>query len=442
MPKQFISLLEQSLFELTGKRLQPLGQPYVVAVREFESLTKTFAAKLGLPKDHLLSEPFAKNTAPAVALICKYLELRGATNEIAGVFPADHVIGNDEAFMAAIKVAAKQAESGSVVTLGIKPNVPATGFGYIELEKITDLTKPTAVRALRFREKPDLATAKEYIATGRFVWNAGIFFFKVGSMIEMFKKFAPEVWAPLSALKADLSNLEEVYAKLPSISFDYAIMEKVDTQFCVPCDPGWSDLGSWDDVVEFSGRFDAPLVPNKAALFTSNSKGCYGYSEKKKAIAFVDLDDVVAIETPDATLIYKRGSSQNVRAVVDQMKKAGRVEVEEHAFELRPWGRYEILMDREDFKSKLIVVSPGQQISYQSHTKRQEHWVIVAGKGEVQLNDEWKTVTPGLSVFIPIGMKHRIRNTGTVPLEFVEVQTGTYFGEDDIHRYQDDYDRK
>ncbi|MES2962705.1 MAG: mannose-1-phosphate guanylyltransferase, partial [Bdellovibrionota bacterium] len=249
MPKQFISLLERSLFELTGKRLQPLGQPYVVAVREFEALTKTFAAKLGLPKEHLLSEPFAKNTAPAIALICRYLELRGSSKEIVGVFPADHVIGNDQAFLAAINVATKQAESGSVVTLGIKPSEPSTGFGYIELEKITDPSNPTAVRALRFREKPDLATAKEYLSTGRFVWNAGIFFFKVDAMIEMFKRFAPDVWNPLAELKADLSNLEAVYAKMPSISFDYAIMEKVDTQYCVPCDPVWSDLGSWDDVV-------------------------------------------------------------------------------------------------------------------------------------------------------------------------------------------------
>lgn len=442
MPKQFISLLERSLFELSGKRLQPLGQPYVVAVREFESLTKTFAAVLGLPKEHLLSEPFAKNTAPAIALITRYLELRGLQSEIVGVFPADHVIGNEKAFLEAVQVASKQAETGAIVTLGIKPNQPSTGFGYIELEKGGNFASPAPVKALRFREKPDLATAKEYLATGRFVWNAGIFFFKVSSMAQMFDRFAPDVWSPLKSLKADLSNLEEIYAKLPNISFDYAIMEKAETQYCVPCDPVWSDLGSWDDVVDFSGRFDAPLVPNKAAVFTSNAKNCYGYSEKKKAIAFVDVDDIVAIDTPDAMLIYKKGHSQNVRAIVDQLKKAGRIEAEEHAFEVRPWGRYEILMDRDDFKSKLIRVAPGQQISYQSHQKRQEHWVIVAGRGEVQLNEEWKTVAPGESVFIPIGMKHRIRNTGTVPLEFVEVQTGTYFGEDDIKRYQDDYDRK
>jgi mannose-1-phosphate guanylyltransferase/mannose-6-phosphate isomerase len=430
MPKQFISLLERSLFELSAKRLEPFGLPYVVAVREFESLTQAFAKKLGLPLENLLSEPFAKNTAPAVALLCRTLEMRGLADEVAGIFPADHVISNEKEFSNAVSVAVKKAEEGGVVTLGIRPSEPSTGFGYIELESAPSTWSGDlkAFRSIRFREKPDLATAREYVSSGRYVWNAGIFFFKVSSMIEIFQSCAPELWYMLKTLKPDFSNLESVYRDLPSISFDYAVMEKLDRQFCIPCDLGWSDLGSWDDVVEFARQTDGPRVPNLATVFSSESKNCFAYSERKKTVAFVDVEDIVAIETPDATLIYRRGSSQNVRHIVDQMKKAGRHEVQGHDYEVMPWGRFELLEQRETFATYLVSVSQDQSVSSktfsETRNRRDEKWVVVSGRGELTLAGKSVPLTPGTSVAVSANADWSIANGGQSALEVIAVQAG------------------
>ena len=439
MPKQFSELLERSLFELTVNRLRPLGQPYIVAVKTLESLTRSFGTLADVASERMIFEPLARNTAPAIALLCRVLELRGEAGEIVGVFPADHMVADDAAFMKAIHAAIGSAELGEVVTLGIQPKDAATGFGYIELPVAPKTGASEPVQAVRFREKPDLKTAQEFLASGRYVWNAGIFVFRAQTMIDHFKKLAPEVWNALAVLKADLSNLQDVYAKTPSISLDYAIMEKLSRFMCVPCDPGWSDLGSWDDVVQFSEQTGKEAVRNLAFPIEVSSSRNFAYSTSRKVISFIDIDDAVVVDTPDALLIARRGSTQKVREVVQDLKAKGRPEADEHGYEIRPWGRYEILRDSANFKSKLISVSPQSQISYQSHTRRNEHWVIV--EGEVILNEKTILIRPGESVFIPAGAKHRIRNTGTVPLEFIEVQTGTYFGEDDITRYQDDYNR-
>lgn len=445
-PKQFVDFLGNTLFEATVSRLSPLGEPWVIAVREFEAITRSYAGKLGISEDHLIFEPQGRNTAAAIGLLCRVLELRDLSDEVVGVFPADHMITNQSAFLNAVREAEQTAKMGQVCTLGIQPSSPATGFGYIELEeKPTSAGKLAALRAIGFREKPDLKTAESFVNSGRFVWNAGIFVFRVKTMISHFERLMPELWASMRKLRPDLSNLKEIYSSLPSISIDYGIMEKLQDQMCVPCDPGWSDLGSWDDIIRFALNEQVEglgaKVQNRAQAFSVDSNSCFALTGREKVVGFVNVDDIVVVDTEDAILISRKGSTQDVRKVVAALMTAKRKEAVEHRFEIRPWGRFEILCDEPHYKAKRIMVHPGQRISYQSHAKRSEHWTIVAGLGEVVLNEEIIPVQSGTTVFIPVGAKHRIRNTGTAPLEFVEVQTGSYFGEDDITRFQDDYCR-
>ncbi len=372
--------------------------------------------------------------------MCRLFELYLKHDDILGVFPADHVIEDEIAFLAAVELACEAASIGSIATLGIRPTAPATGFGYIECVGTSEVRDVKS-----FREKPDLETALQYVESGRFFWNAGIFIFKLSTMIEAFKTCAPEIWNPLQALETDLSNLAEIYRRLPSISIDFAVMERVQGQVCVPCDMGWSDLGSWDDIANFAEvEHSSPQtasVRNQAEVINVKSENCFGLATENKVVAFVDLKDILAIDTPDALLLMKRGSSQDVRDVVAQLAKQNHKSLREHQFEVRPWGRYEIQRDEEHYKLKKIVVDPKAQISYQSHALRSEHWVVVSGEGEVILNDLSTRVERGSYIFIPVGAKHRVRNTGLLPLEFIEVQIGSYFGEDDIVRYQDDYSR-
>ncbi|HEY1079258.1 MAG TPA: sugar phosphate nucleotidyltransferase, partial [Bdellovibrio sp.] len=288
---------------------------------------------------------------------------------------------------------------------------------------------------LKFHEKPNLEKAKEFIAQGSFSWNAGIFVFKVSHMASLFEKHQPEMWKQMSALREDSSNLGEVYGKVQSISIDYAIMEKLngDELACIPADFGWSDVGSWDAVAALQKGHD---------VLTVQGQGNFVFGESGKHYSTVGLDDVIVVDTKDALMLVKKGQSQEVRHVVEALNQQKSALVKEHVFEYRPWGYFEILKDTEFFKSKVIRVNPHAQISYQSHAKREEHWTITQGSGEVVLNDQVIAVKSGSHIHIPLGAKHRIRNNTDMPLEFVEVQLGTYFGEDDIVRYQDDYQRK
>lgn len=441
LPKQFVELLDESLMEKTLRRLKPFGSPWALTVRELEILTGRVFRYLELPADQMLFEPAPRNTAPAVALLCRVLELRGQANEIAAVFPADHLVTDETNFREAVQTACLAAESGLVATLGVKPTYAATGFGYIETIKPTSIMHGAhkAHEVEGFREKPDAATAEKFVKAGTFFWNAGIFVFRVATMIGHFKVLMPELWNAMRELKPDLSNLCTVYERAPKISIDFGVMERLKEQVCVPCDVGWSDLGSWDDVAaaEKSG-----LYANGAHVVDgSGAGGNFAFSSEQKVFGFVGVSDVIVVDTADATLIAKKGQTQDVRSVVDQLSKQGHLAATDHRFELRPWGRFAILKDDAHFKFKIIVVDPKAQISYQAHAKRSEHWIFVKGAGEVVLNDKTIAVKAGGSVFIPLGAKHRVRNTGAVPLEFIEVQTGTYFGEDDIQRYQDDYNR-
>jgi mannose-1-phosphate guanylyltransferase/mannose-6-phosphate isomerase len=436
-PKQFCEIFEESLMSLTIDRLKSLGPVRVLTSATLKTLTTRTLQQSGLPVETSLFEPMARNTAPAIAFLVKSLMDEKFDDEIVGIFPADHLVEDESAFQKAMAEAQRLAALGQIVTLGIQPTEPNTGYGYIQIQT-KKLNEGSSV--LQFHEKPNLATAEKFLQAGNYVWNGGIFVFKTSVMAKALAKHQPALWETLSTLKANHSNLTDVFGRLPSISIDYAVAEKLTPQelSCVPCEFGWSDVGSWDAVAEIFEKRKAKATEKVVEVKSANN---FVFSEQKKVYSMVGVDDLIVVDTADALMISKRGETQDVKAVVESLSKQKDSCVISHTFEKRPWGDYEILRDTEDFKSKVIHVDPGQQLSLQSHAKREEHWVVTRGSGEVVLNDRVVPVKAGTYVHIPLGAKHRMRNTGKLELEFVEVQIGSYFGEDDIVRYQDDYQR-
>lgn len=436
-PKQFCEFLDESLYAKTLKRLLPLGSPWTVTVQDLKILTEKCMKENGVPVEQAIYEPVGKNTAPAIAALCRLLEVRGMADQVVGIFPADHLVEDEAAFHGAVKAGEKIAAQGHVVTLGVTPTHAATGYGYIETSGVFPQGNGKALSASGFREKPNETTAREFISRGCFYWNAGMFIFKVSTMAELIKAHAPDIWNQMAALKSDLSNLGEIYSSVKGNSIDYAVMERLPSHVCIPCDFTWSDLGSWDAIAEVL----KPTVETAQAKVEVASELNFVFPLEKKTYAFVGVEGLIVVDTPDALLVAKKGESERVKEVVDALKTQENQSATQHQFEVRPWGRFEVLHDAEGFKSKTITVDPGAQISYQSHAQRAEHWIIISGKGEVILDDEVIPVQAGKHVYIPIGTKHRIRNTSVIPLQFVEVQLGTYFGEDDIVRYEDSYGR-
>jgi len=361
---------------------------------------------------------------------------------VVGVFSSDALILKNDEFKSALQAAVQAAEQGYVVTLGIQPRGPETGFGYIQVkERALNTQKSTEV--LRFHEKPTLEKAQSFIADGHYFWNAGIFIFQVKKMIELFKVHEPELWNSISQIHSDLSNLSAVYAQIKSISLDYAIIEKLTAELrCVPCDIGWSDVGSWDALVEVTEGlpFEPEGFKKQPVQIAAKSNAVFSHLNKRYGL--VGCDDLIVVDTADALMICKKNQSQKVKDLVEALKVGEDKVVTEHVFENRPWGRFEVLRDSGHYKSKIIQVEPGQRLSYQSHAKRAEHWVVVKGEAVVVLNDKEHIVKQGEHIYIPQGSKHRMINRGAETVEFIEVQVGSYFGEDDIVRYQDEYGRK
>lgn len=435
-PKQFIDLTGEGapLIVQTARRLKDWGAAMVVTTEKLRWPTQSLFMREKLPCT-VLGEPSSKNTAPAI-LLAVWEACKSDPETVLGVFPADHLVENATAFSKYVDGAIALASAGYVVTLGIHPTHPATAYGYIELG--TELTgqSPRAFRVSRFREKPHVELAKELLSTGMVSWNAGIFFFQAKVMRELFRKHLPEMFRAFEKLAPDYSNLKSIYDGLKSISFDVGIMERAEGVVCQPAEMGWSDVGSWEEV--------SRLAKDKAPVEEVSGHGNYYKSlhAGEKTVAFIGLSDVIVVDTPDSLVVVKAGHGQEMKDVVSRLKPKAPGLLMAHAFEDRPWGRFEVLLDTADFKSKRISVLPGQKLSYQSHTKRAEHWIIVKGIAEVVLNDKTIPLKAGEHVYIPLGAKHRIGNPGKEPMEFIEVQTGSYFGEDDIVRYSDDYGRK
>lgn len=458
-PKQFNDLLGESLLARTLRRAQPLGPPRVVAGRGGEVLTRRVLDDLGLEAATSIFEPVGRNTGPALALACHLLQLEGRGGEVAGSFHSDHLIADEATFRRAVRLAARCADEGQIATLGIRPSEPATGYGYLEIGDEVFAREEgvgvdgggeggetlAAYRVRGFREKPDAETARAFLAAGNYLWNAGMFVFRVDVLAAHFARLMPETWNAIQRIRPDsqggLAHLAEVYDALPSQSIDVGIMEKVDEQVSIPCDIGWSDVGSWDEVARLAAGGGEGVSDTEGQLFEQAAAGNFVHPLRDKVYALVGVDDLLVVDTEDALLVAAKGRSQEVKEVVAQLAAAGRAEATEHPFEFRPWGDFEVLGDSDRFKSKILRVRPGQQLSYQSHRHRQEHWVVVAGHPQVVLDGEIVALSPGEHIHIPQGARHRIRNPGEEVVEIVEVQLGDYFGEDDIVRYEDDYDR-
>lgn len=437
-PKQFCEFFDQSFLENTLDRLKGFGSPVVVTLKSMSTLTERALKRKELDEAQVVYEPLQKNTAPAIGLMCHLADLKGQGQQVMGVFPADHLISKEEEFVRICNLAIAEAEQGAIVTLGIRPRSPETGYGYIE----TSGSESEVRTVHRFHEKPDLGRAKEYLKSPDFFWNAGIFFFRVDRMIEAFQKHEPKLWQSLQSIQSDLSNLDYQYAQLPSISIDYAIMEKLKDLRCIPSEFGWSDVGSWDELSRVADEEPGVRAAGHQQVFQIDSMGNFVYSLQKKVVGLIGIENALVVDTPDGLLISKKGMSQKVKELVAQIKDAGSNTVSEHGFEWRPWGGFEVLSDHDRFKVKQITVDPGARLSYQNHQMRAEHWIVIEGQAEVTLDGQPHLLKHNDSITIPLKAKHRIKNVGSTPLVFVEVQTGSYFGEDDIHRFQDDYARK
>lgn len=442
-PKQFTELLDKPLQTLTVERLQKFGNSLIVTTEKLKDLTEKDIIQNQLKVEKVIYEPSGKNTAAAIALVCKYLELTNRAGEVVSIFPSDSLISKKIEFEMALEAAVDSANKGYVVTLGIQPRTPEVGLGYIQVKERA-LNTQRATEVLKFHEKPTLNKAQEFLADGHYFWNAGIFIFQVQVMIELFKVHEPEIWNLIDQLNADFSNLSKIYEKLKNISIDYAIIEKLDSRQlrCVPCDIGWSDMGSWDALSEVTEGQALDENSLKKMPVQISAKGNVVFTKQNKKYGIIGCDDLIVVDTADALLVCKKNQSQKVKELVETLKTTDAKIISEHVFENRPWGRFEILRDEPYFKSKIIRVEPGQKLSYQSHDKRAEHWVVVKGEAVVTLNDKEYVLKQGENIYIPQKAKHRVHNRSQSILEFIEVQVGTYFGEDDIHRYQDDYGRK
>ena len=449
-PKQFVPLVgEETLFQASARRLSGAGYaaPLVLTNSDFRFIVTEQLAGAGIDPGAILIEPEGRNTAPAVLAAALWLE-RADPDGLMLVAPSDHVVPDAPAFRAAVEAGVAAAEEGKLVTFGIAPDHAETGYGYLELAEPHDLAHPTAVDLVRFVEKPDLAHAEEMLASGRHLWNAGIFLFKVSAIVDAFRTHAPDLIAPVEAAvatgKPDLGFLRldpEAWAGAESISIDYAVMERAENLAVVPFAGGWSDLGGWDAV----WRESTPDADGVATSGPATAIGCRDTllrsEDERLEVVGLGLEGVIAVAMPDAVLVADKSRAQEVKQAVTALKEKGVRQAEAFPRDHRPWGWFESLVLGDRFQVKRIVVHPGAALSLQSHHHRAEHWIVVSGTAEITIDDEVQLVTENQSVYIPLGAKHRMSNPGKVPMVLIEVQTGAYLGEDDIIRYEDVYAR-
>ncbi|TAM36285.1 MAG: mannose-1-phosphate guanylyltransferase/mannose-6-phosphate isomerase [Rhodanobacter sp.] len=447
LPKQFLSLAGKgTLFQQTIARTRGLpnvAPPVVVASDDHRFLAAEQLLEAGIAGSTIVLEPVARNTAPAIALGA--LEaLKHDPDAVLLVLPADHQIGDTAAFTQAVIKALPLAAQGWLVTFGIRPDRAETGFGYI---RRGEAIGADGFRVERFVEKPDADTAKAYLADGGYDWNSGMFLFRADRYLEELGAHAPAMLAAVRAAhataKGDLDFVrvdKDAFAKVPEDSIDYAVMEKTARAAVIPTACAWSDIGSWQ-ALWLAGARDADDNLREGDTLTVDTHGSLLRSHPHHLIATVGVDDLVVVTTPDATLVARRDAAQDVKKIVAQLKAANRSEHAFHRVVRRPWGSYDSLESGSRFQVKRIVVKPGASLSLQKHHHRAEHWVVVSGTAEVTCDDKVFLLTENQSTYIPLGSKHRLRNPGKMALELIEVQSGSYLGEDDIIRYDDVYGR-
>lgn len=443
LPKQFLALDgKATLLQTTINRLSPTIDAKNVLIVTQETHAKGEAYHALLPYQALY-EPIGRNTAPAIALAAAFLMSKG-DDPVMVVLPADHIIKDEIRFRAHLDIAIKAAQSGKLVTFGIQPTRPDTGFGYIKAHRGEDAQ---VYKVERFTEKPDLATAERFLEEGDYYWNSGMFVWRASVILAEIQKYLPAVCQIAQTILAESSAgatfqhaVEKHFAAMPSISIDYGVLEKSDRVSLIPCDIGWNDVGSWQAVHEISPKDSNgnAVQGNVIAVDCKNSL----IRAEKRLVAAIGIEDICVIETADAVLISKNDQTQRVREVVDALHEKGATEHIYHTKVNRPWGSYTVLEeDAEGFKLKRIEVAPGARLSLQSHRQRSEHWVVVSGTATVTNGEDVIIVHKNQSTYIPIGAKHRLENQGSEPLHIVEIQVGEYLGEDDIQRYEDNYGR-
>ncbi len=445
-PKQFLPLSgTTSLLAQTWQRVAGLDQvaaPIVVCNEEHRFLVAEQMRACGAQSAAIVLEPQGRNTAPAAAVAAlKALEI--AADAVMLLLPADHVIQQPEVFAAAVAHGLPAAREGQLVTFGIVPTAPETGYGYIKRAKAIG---DELFRIERFVEKPDLETARGYLASGDYLWNSGMFLMRADAYLEQLEKFAPAiVQASRKALADARSDLDftrldaAAFAECPSDSIDYAVMERTERGVVVPLACGWNDVGSWSSLWDVASKDEQHNAVSGDVLLHDVDHS-YIRAESR-LVAAVGVDNLVVVETSDAVLVADRSRVQEVKEIVTALKKLKRDEATLHKRVSRPWGSYESLVSAGRFQVKRIVVNPGQQLSLQMHHHRAEHWIIVSGTARVTCNDEEFLLGEDQSTYIPLGNRHRLANPGVIPLEIIEVQTGSYLGEDDIVRFQDVYGR-
>ena len=441
LPKQFLPLAgEESLFQQTVKRLAKITEPsnlYIVASDQCSALLR-HQMKMVVKFDHdpIIREPRAKNTCPAIALGTAFLLKNGACPEdLIFVSPSDHIVKDDETFKEAVDLGREAASQGHIVVFGVKPTRPDTGFGYIEIDEEKSKGLPYKIVS-KFVEKPDEEKAKAYLESGNYLWNGGFFLFQAKRMLEALKNDIPQIGVPAAE---GYDSLISRFEDLPSISIDYAVMEKENDVAVVPLDCGWSDIGSWDALYETMEKDEGGNV-KKGDVHVVNGQNNLIYANGRLVVG-LNVNNLVIADTPDALLVARRGSSQAVRDVVNLLKENGRREATEAPINARPWGTYQILHQGDRFKIKHIVINPSAKLSLQYHHHRTEHWIVVRGTALAVVDGKEIYVHEGESTFIPKSTPHRLVNPGKIPLEIIEVQNGEYVGEDDIVRIEDEYKR-
>lgn len=447
-PKQFVPLVgDQTLFQATATRLQGAGfaAPVVLTNADFRFMVTEQLLECGIDPGAILIEPEGRNTAPAVLAAALWLA-KTDPDALMLVSPSDHVIPDTAAFHGAIKVAQTAAKAGQIVTFGIAPTHPETGYGYLELTG--PVVEGKAIALKQFVEKPDAATAQILVDSGTHLWNAGIFLFSVKTIIDAFSAHAPALMGPVGAAvdqaKADLGFLRlapESWARADNISIDYAVMERAKNLSVVPYAGGWSDLGGWDAVWRETQQDSRGVALSGAATAIDCDDTLLRSEDGRVQIVGIGLQNIIAIAMPDAVLVADASRAQDVKLAVAALKDKKAVQAEAFPKDHRPWGWFESLVIGDRFQVKRIVVHPGAALSLQSHHHRSEHWIVVEGTAKVTVDETVKLVSENQSVYIPLGAVHRMENPGKVPMVLIEVQTGTYLGEDDIIRYEDVYAR-
>ena len=448
-PKQFLALTgEHTLFQQTLQRLtfDGMQKPLLVCNKDHRFIVREQLDALALPIQGLLLEPFGRNTAPAVALAAMKLVAEGR-DELMLVLPADHVIDDQKSFQRALALATTAAEQGEMVLFGVPADSPETGYGYIKCDMAArDDLNEGVKRVLQFVEKPDAVRAVSFVESGDYFWNSGMFLFRASRFLEELKKHDADIYDTClltlerSTVEGDEISIDAAtFACCPENSIDYAVMEKTEHACVVPMSAGWSDVGCWSSIWDVHEKDENGNVL-KGDVMVEDSRNCLVHGNGK-LVTIVGLDNVVVVETKDAIMIAHKDKVQNVKKLVQRLDADNRPETQNHCAVYRPWGCYDSVDMGGRFQVKRISVKPGAQLSLQMHHHRAEHWIVVSGTAQVTCNEKTFLLTENQSTYIPITAVHRLANPGKIPLEIIEVQSGSYLGEDDIERLEDVYGR-